>query len=355
MAMDIFETLEDEFDEYFDRLTIPRKTPVYRERINYMETLDETDFRARFRLTKKAVMFVYSIIEKAISVPTERNLAIKPINRLLLTLRFYATGSFLTVVGDFSGVSKASASRFVYLVSQAIARLRGLFIKFPSNTEDIQQEFFNIAKFPRLIGAIDCTHVPIKSPGGNNAEEWRNRKSQFSFNVQTVVSAKLRILDIVARWPGAAHDQTIFNNSFIKQRLQNGEFRNCVIVGDRGYENTSYLLTPLQTPMTPAEHLYNESQIRSRNVVERTYGVWKNRFPILSKKILLSVSRVQAVIVACAVLHNIAIDMRDDHFEAIYSVGEPDEHDVVNQSSLENVGDATVRSNLINDYFGSLL
>lgn len=48
--------------------------------------------------------------------------------------------------------------------------------------------------------------------------------------------------------------------------------------------------------------------------MERTYGVWKNRFPVLSKKVLLDLSRVQAVI-ACAVLENIAIDMRDDHFE----------------------------------------
>lgn len=88
-----------------------------------------------------------------------------PIIRLLLTLRYYATGSFLTVVGDFSGVSKASASRIVSLVSRAIAQLRPEFIKFPTNTKEIQQEFYNIAKFPRLIGAIDCTHVPIKSPG----------------------------------------------------------------------------------------------------------------------------------------------------------------------------------------------
>ncbi|KAJ8710653.1 hypothetical protein PYW08_009168 [Mythimna loreyi] len=184
--MEIFETLEDEFDEYFDSHTIPRRNPVYRERINYMELLDETDFRVRFRLTKKAVMFVYSIVEKAISVlylQKGKNRAIRPITRLLLTLRFYATGSFLTVVGDFSGVSKASASRIVYLVSQAIARLRSEFIRFTTNTQEIQQEFYNIAKFPRLIGAIDCTHVPIKSPGGNSAEDWRNRKSQFSYNV----------------------------------------------------------------------------------------------------------------------------------------------------------------------------
>lgn len=272
----------------------------------------------------------------------------------MLTLRYYATGTFLTVLGDFTGVSKASASRIVYIVSQAIARLRTQFVKFPSNTNDIQQEFYNIAKFPRLVGAIDCTHVPIKSPGGDIAEDYRNRKSQFSFNVQTVVSAKLKILDIVARWPGAAHDQTIFNNSYIKQRLIQREFGNCMIVGDKGYENTTYLLTPLENPITPAEQLYNESQIRSRNVVERTYGVWKNRFPILSKKIILHLSRVQCVIVACAVLHNIAIDMHDAHFESIQDHAEDSiqngENDQINNSENN-----TVRNNLINDYFALLL
>lgn len=108
--------------------------------------------------------------------------------------------------------------------------------------------------------------------GGDITENYRDRKSNFSFNVQTVVDAKLKIMYIVARWPGAVHDQTIFNNSHIKQRLINKELGDCVIVGDKGYENTAYLLTPVQNPITPAEHLFNEAQIRSRNVVERTYG-----------------------------------------------------------------------------------
>lgn len=70
--MEVFETLEDEFDEYIDRLMSPRRNPVFRERINYVQSLDDTDFRTRFRLTKEAVMFVYSLIERAISVTSER-------------------------------------------------------------------------------------------------------------------------------------------------------------------------------------------------------------------------------------------------------------------------------------------
>lgn len=41
-----------------------------------------------------------------------------------------------------------------------------------------------IARFPKGIGAIECTHVPLLSPGGNNAEIFRNRKGFFSINVQ---------------------------------------------------------------------------------------------------------------------------------------------------------------------------
>lgn len=66
--MEVFETLEDEFDEDLDRLTAPRRIPVFQDRTNYMETLDNEDFRTRFRITKQAVMFVYSLIETTIFV-----------------------------------------------------------------------------------------------------------------------------------------------------------------------------------------------------------------------------------------------------------------------------------------------
>ncbi|GJQ87434.1 hypothetical protein Trydic_g10578 [Trypoxylus dichotomus] len=72
-----------------------------------------------------------------------------------------------------------------------------------------------------------------------------------------------------------------------------------------------YLMTKLQEARTAAENLYNESIIRTRNVVERQYGVWKRRFPILRFGMHLNLDRVIAIVVATAVLYNIAIDMKD--------------------------------------------
>ncbi|RVE47947.1 hypothetical protein evm_007461 [Chilo suppressalis] len=118
----------------------------------------------RFRLSKEAVVHVFSLIEQSITTSTSRNYAVKPMDRLLLTLRYYATGSFLSVVGNFTGVSKASACRIVKLITHAIAQLRSQFI-FPTNKDELQEDFYEIARFPRVIAAIDCTHIPIKSPG----------------------------------------------------------------------------------------------------------------------------------------------------------------------------------------------
>lgn len=92
-----------------------------------------------------------------------------PINQLLCALRFYATGCYQTTAADLSGFSTSTAHRIVHRVSCAIALLRPLYVFFPETPSQIrktQMEFYNKARFPKVIGAIDCTHVKfITSPG----------------------------------------------------------------------------------------------------------------------------------------------------------------------------------------------
>lgn len=74
-------------------------------------------------------------------------------------------------------------------------------------------------------------------------------------------------------------------------------------------------MTPLNQVRTPQENLYQESLIRTRQTVERCFGVWKRRFPILSKGIrvtLNTIDKADYYIVACAILHNVAILARED-------------------------------------------
>lgn len=101
-----------------------------------------------------------------------RNDCVSPINQLLCALRFYATGCFQSVSGDLSGLSTSTAHRIVHKVSCAIASKREDYIIFPETPEEIkknQLKFYDIARFPRVVGAIDCTHIRFsKSPGTPN-------------------------------------------------------------------------------------------------------------------------------------------------------------------------------------------
>ncbi|XP_017468241.1 PREDICTED: putative nuclease HARBI1 isoform X3 [Rhagoletis zephyria] len=275
--------------------------------------------------------------------------------QLLICLRFYATGSFYITIGDFSSLHKSTVCRIITRVTKAIASLRSQFINLPSNGEilKIQEEFYNIARFPRVVSALDCTHVRIISPGGSTAENFRNRKGYFSINVQAMCSAKLKFQNIVARWPGCTHDTMIFLNSAAKYTFDNGTFGNGLILADSGYFLNNYLITPYINTRTPAERLFNEAHIRTRNVIERCFGVWKRRFPVLGIGMRCRIPLVQDIIVAAAVLHNIAIDMKEDKPPEDPELSTQLEEETENMEPV--IGDSSEARNVILEYFESLI
>lgn len=128
-------------------------------------------------------------------------------------------------------------------------------------------------------------------------------------------------------------------------------------------------MTPLLNPITQAEQLYNESQIRTRNPIERTFGVLKRRFPILALGIRLKITKVEKLVVATAVLHNIAINMKDvlppinQEIEAAIQFLE----NMNVENNLNNYGHLVdmrgrrlneheiIRAGLINEYFQNMI
>ena len=74
--------------------------------------------------------------------------------QLLLTLPFYANGTFYLTIGDFGGLHDSTLCKIVKRVTKVIASLRPNFVKFSGNGEEIiaiQERFYNIAPFPRVI------------------------------------------------------------------------------------------------------------------------------------------------------------------------------------------------------------
>ncbi|KAJ4432871.1 hypothetical protein ANN_21510 [Periplaneta americana] len=125
-------------------------------------------------------------------------------------------------------------------------------------------QFREICGMRNVIGAIDCSHIRIKKVPGEVSRYYINRKGHFSLNVQVICDASLRIRDIIVHWRGSTHDSKIFQESRIKQRFEEGEFKGRLL-GDSDYPCIPYLFTPLLNPSTPREERYNQLHKLTRN------------------------------------------------------------------------------------------
>ncbi|XP_061166258.1 putative nuclease HARBI1 [Saccostrea echinata] len=293
----------------FCQLGRRRNDRVFRERFS-LHTMDDEEIRKRYRFRKENIGRLVTLLEPSLRHSTNRSHSLSTELQILIALRFYASGSFLQVLGDTTGVDKSTVSRIVLKVSQSLVSLAPRFIKWPADEEltSIKSEFLKLAGFPVVIGCIDGTHARIQGPS-ENEPAFVNRKGYHSINVQAICDNAGKFTNIVARWPGSTHDSHIFNMSGIKQDIERN-FRSIndgIILGDSGYACKPYLMTPYLRPSSQAEERFNTAHSKTRVAIERKFGWWKRRFHVLHSEIRMKPERVCTIIGACAVLHNLAI------------------------------------------------
>ena len=71
-------------------------------------------------------------------------------------------------------------------------------------------------------------------------------------------------------------------------------------------------MTPYRDPQTPEERSYNRLFCCERTIIERVIGQLKRRFSILKSEVRIATDRIPSVIVACAVMHNVAKRLGDE-------------------------------------------
>ncbi|KAI4454335.1 hypothetical protein MML48_9g00015695 [Holotrichia oblita] len=138
--------------------------------------------------------------------------------QLLLTLWTFATPDSYRSVGDRFNVGEATAIRAVRRVTLSILKLRNQFIKWPSDEEVplINGDFEESANIPKVLGAIDGTHIKILVPK-ENGELYINRKSFHSIQLQVVCDNTRKFLHCFTGYPGSVNDQRVFKLSGMQE------------------------------------------------------------------------------------------------------------------------------------------
>lgn len=308
-----------------------------------------------YRFPRHEIVWLCEQLEPEIGRMTRKSHAIPCHTSVLVTLRFYASGSFQSVVGDSTGLSQSSVSRIIGEVTLALYRRAILEVKMPRGVEEItniKQKFFEMSRFPNVIGAIDCTHVAIKAPY-NNEPIYVNRKQYHSLNIQVVCDSETMIRNFSAKYPGSTHDSFIWRNCTLRNRFEAGEFGQSYLLGDSGYPLEPYLMTPISQPENPPDHNYNRSHTQTRVVIEQTFGVLKSRFRCLHKSggsLQYEPVKCARIAVACMLLHNYCVKRRiplNDNIE----YEDPAQIDNIAQGGHVGVQGRAVRRELVENRF----
>lgn len=165
MGMDWLDDEDDDAVEFRNDRR-PYSLPVR----STIDDWDDLEFIIRFRLTKATFRSVLQLITPELQVPQPRPRYVTPEQQLLIALRFLASGNMQVTVADVVHVSQPTVSRVLVKVCDALLLHFHTIIKMPETNaerEEAAADFFRFAEFPRTIGAIDCTHVKIQSPGGH--------------------------------------------------------------------------------------------------------------------------------------------------------------------------------------------
>ncbi|KAM7282248.1 putative nuclease HARBI1 [Ixodes scapularis] len=236
-------------------------------------------------------------------------------------------------------------------------------IKFPVTPQAAMRTargFAEINGFPKVLGCIDGTHIALKI-AKKDQNIYRNRKGYDSLNVQAVCNASNEITQLTVKWPGSTHDSFMWRNCDLSEKFEAGGMPDGWLLGDAGYPLQPWLMTPFRKPKEEeGEEAYNMCLTKTRQVIERTFGILKSRFRCLDRSggvLQYTPSVCCRIIVACVVLHNYCIrhhvSLTDPPVVESDEEEEEEEEDEEDRPSTarDTPAGIVVRRNLVNEVF----
>ncbi|XP_069602750.1 uncharacterized protein [Ranitomeya imitator] len=152
--------------------------------------------------------------------------AIPPEERLLVTLRFLATGESLSSLHFQYRLGISTLSGIVVDTCRALWNvLREEFIPVPTVDmwREISKTFLNVCDFPNCLGAVDGKHIRIVKPA-RTGSEFFNYKKYFSVVLMAIADAECRFIAVDIGAFGRGNDSQTFKSSDMGRRVYGNNF-----------------------------------------------------------------------------------------------------------------------------------
>lgn len=273
------------------------------------------DFRDRFRIKRSTFEILLTRLAGKLLF-TDKNVKVKisPEKQLLIFLKYVSANVTLQLLADLFGVGDTTVFHIIRRVSSLICdNLMNEMIVWPSEQKQkqIAHKFQENNGFPGIVGAIDGSHIPIKTPKEQH-ENYINRKGTHSVILQAVCDSEMHFIDLYCGWPGSVHDSRVFRNSPLLNKASKLD-KNFHLIGDAAYPLQTCMLTPYKDNgrLNAAQRQYNFLHSSSRMVIERAFGSLKGRFRCLRFIDMFDLDCILKIVFSCCILHELCLQNDD--------------------------------------------
>ena len=123
-----------------------RRQRVFRDRSDPL-ALPENILYERYRFSSEGIRYLIALVGPYVGNATQRSRALTVSQCVCVSLRFFATGTYLHTVGDAENISKNTVCRAIRKVVAALNTLLNMFVVFPSflPTQRVKEGFYQRA------------------------------------------------------------------------------------------------------------------------------------------------------------------------------------------------------------------
>ena len=278
--------------------------------------VSDRQFKLCYRFSKVNVVRITRILMPYLVRNHDKGSPLSVRNQVAVALLQLIGACFQRITGMAAGgISQTCARLTTKRVVEALFAIREQWIKFPTpaEMEKTAGEMFDQFKLANFFAGVDGCQVrfqkkPRGCPPRQDLQLYWCRKQFYSLNVQFVSNHEY-IYSVDAQWFGSAHDARIWKRSVAKVMVEDITSGH-IIAGDSAYPLSTTLMKPFANP-NRTQGIFNGklSGLRTR-MTENVYGRLKARFPIL-REMRHNLVYSQRIVVACAVLHNMAESFMD--------------------------------------------
>lgn len=218
------------------------------------------------------------------------------------------------------GIAMSTSYANFHAVIDAINSHPALAIECDNSPEGLRKrsDAFNARSTHRLFdfcaGAIDGLAIQIRCPSSkktkNQTAYFSGSKKFFCLNMQGVCDANCEFIAMSCKHVGSTNDAVAFETGSLKKLCENQQYPYHWN-GDNAYTLSETMMIPFPGVNLSVNDVLKESfnfwHSQLRITIERTFGIFVQRFGIFWAPLKFNLLRVIAIVHACCRLHNFCV------------------------------------------------